>query len=131
MRLLEETKNKRLKTLLEQTDAYLNSIGALVARHQEEEEEEDKREAEEKAKLEAESKGEEDKGKEVDANAEGGEAKEGEGKEPEGGAAKGKTVKTYYTMVHKVEEEVKKQPEMLVGGQLKPYQVANELLSLH
>ena len=31
--------------------------------------------------------------------------------------------KTYYTAAHAIQEDIKEQPEMLVGGQLKEYQV--------
>ena len=34
-----------------------------------------------------------------------------------------KTTKTYYTIAHTIQEEVTEQPEILVGGTLKPYQL--------
>lgn len=39
------------------------------------------------------------------------------------GQPKPASSKTYYTAAHAIQEEVKEQPEMLVGGQLKEYQV--------
>lgn len=50
------------------------------------------------------------------------ETAEGEAK-TEDGQPKPASSKTYYTAAHAIQEEVKEQPEMLVGGQLKEYQV--------
>ena len=76
---VEETKNKRLAKLLEQTDDCLFRLGALVVKQK------DNKEGEEKEEEE----------KTIDKREE---------------------AKTYYQLAHSIEEEVKKQPEMLEGG---------------
>eukprot|EP01088_Endostelium_zonatum_P011221 TRINITY_DN2514_c0_g1_i1.p1 TRINITY_DN2514_c0_g1~~TRINITY_DN2514_c0_g1_i1.p1 ORF type:complete len:1470 (+),score=521.14 TRINITY_DN2514_c0_g1_i1:62-4471(+) len=146
--LLNKTKNDRLRALLNQTNEYLQNIGQLVARHQEEEiaeeKEEEKRAVEQllkKLKDEdpkvAEDKEEEDKDEEKEVKTEDKasvkEEKQNEEKSSEEKANEEKIKteaaneaanrKNYYTMAHKVEEEVHEQPKMLVGGILKPYQL--------
>lgn len=54
-----------------------------------------------------------------DAEGEATEEKTGEEGKPSTSSSK-----TYYTAAHTIQEEVKEQPEMLVGGQLKEYQLA-------
>lgn len=137
MRLLNETKSARVQLLLEQTEKYLKSIEALVAKHQQDEIEEERREKEAAAHEPAEESesAEKDKEKDVEGSAEQTTTLVGSHKETElesSGAAK-VVKKTYYTMVHRVEEEITRQPEMLVGGQLKPYQIIglNWLVSLY
>lgn len=137
MRLLNETKSARVRLLLDQTEKYLKSIEDLVAKHQQDEIEEERKEKE-AAAYKPETEGEEkDKGKDTEEEPSdmGAVSTEGANKEAElesSGAAK-VVKKTYYTMVHRVEEEVVRQPEMLVGGQLKPYQMIglNWLVSLY
>jgi len=137
MRLLNETKSARVSLLLDQTEKYLKSIEDLVAKHQQDEEEEERREKEAAQKPENEPEGKGDKeieGSDTQATKQT-ESSEASGKEAEvesSGAAK-VVKKTYYTMVHRVEEEITRQPEMLVGGQLKPYQIVglNWLVSLY
>ena len=90
---VEETKNKRLAKLLEQTDDCLLRLGALVVKQKDNKEGEEEGEEEEEEEEEKEEKEEEEK--KVDKREE---------------------AKTYYQLAHSIEEEVKKQPEMLEGG---------------
>lgn len=98
LKLLEKTKNDRLMSLLKQTDEHLSKLGAIIE--------------EERARVEDEDR----QGK----DAEGEEGKEdGEKDVPSLQEEK----KTYYTIAHSIKEEIKTQPEILVGGQLKEYQL--------
>jgi SNF2 family DNA or RNA helicase len=134
MRLLNETKSARVRLLLEQTEKYLKSIEDLVTKHQQDEAEEERREKEaaQNPPAEEEGKGKEKEGMEGDENAAQTEGGKAEGEVESSGASK-VVKKTYYTVVHRVEEEIQRQPEMLVGGQLKPYQMLglNWLVSLY
>ena len=113
LRLLAQTKNRRLQQLLQQTDEYLASIGAKVVA--------------ERNKLT------ESVGGNVDALLKGGLDDAEEVKPVPGDQAMDqnaieqlkKNQQNYYTLTHAKEEEVTEQPEMLIGGSLKSYQVWN------
>lgn len=95
LKLVEQAKNKRLLLLLEQTDAYLKQIGEKVEEQQ-------------LASGDPFLKTSEDvKPIVVDDD----EKKISDQK------------KSYYTRIHKVIEEIKEQPTVLVGGKLKEYQM--------
>lgn len=96
-KLVEETKNERLKFLLEQTDNYIVSITEKVkAQRQAEEERERRRRPVKKAKVAAAILDDEERRR---------------------------ATSEYYAITHETVEEVR-QPKMLVGGQLKEYQLA-------
>jgi ATP-dependent helicase STH1/SNF2 len=109
LKMLEETKNERLQLLLKQTDNYLETIGAMVQM------EKDRNEVEDRSRREF-----------------------GGGSAPQAAAASNvsaapqqqskyssiRTRETYYRIAHTVNEEIKEQPDMLVGGKLKEYQLA-------
>jgi ATP-dependent helicase STH1/SNF2 len=109
LKMLEETKNERLQLLLKQTDNYLETIGAMVQMEKDRNEEEDRLQRE-----------------------------PGGGAAPQAAASNNvsaapqqqskyssiRTRETYYRIAHTVNEEIKEQPDMLVGGKLKEYQIA-------
>jgi hypothetical protein len=127
---LKKTKNERLHQLIAQTDEYLNTMVDLIEAQKsiftQREQELKQQAAEEQA-----SQGEALDSMQVQQDAtttttttstsvgEGQEAGDAEG-EVAGAAPK---IKTYYAMAHSIEEEIKVQPAILEGGQLKPYQV--------
>jgi len=108
-KLLEKTKNKRLSTLLGQTEDFLSTLGARVAQHQQEEEKKEQEEEEEEKKR---VEGEDNKMVEYDER----------GVKIEKVEVVRKSAK-YYSMAHSKREKVAKQPSNLVGGTLKSYQL--------
>lgn len=98
-KLLEQTKNKRLKLLIEQTDAYLEQIGEKV---------------EEQQANRSEPTPTDNSMSVLDISH-----------DPT--LDEKQTVsdyrKSYYTRIHKIQEEIKEQPSILVGGKLKEYQM--------
>eukprot|EP00178_Gracilaria_changii_P014001 TRINITY_DN396_c0_g2_i1.p1 TRINITY_DN396_c0_g2~~TRINITY_DN396_c0_g2_i1.p1 ORF type:complete len:1507 (+),score=242.53 TRINITY_DN396_c0_g2_i1:1514-6034(+) len=113
LELLKSTKNRRLIQLLKQTDEYLMQIGAQVERQKQAAREEDERAGG------------------VDQNA-GHEDKKGSDAQQSGTASSGeaddellqfkKRRNDYYTISHTISEKVR-QPDCLVGGKLKHYQL--------
>lgn len=99
--LLEQTKNKRLLHLIEQTDTYLAQIGAKV--------QESQRLAD--AKLLARHGETADSSTDITTTQ----------NEDVSGTDSDK--KPYYSTIHRVIEQVTKQPTLLVGGELKEYQM--------
>eukprot|EP01138_Halocafeteria_seosinensis_P010273 gb/GECG01010491.1/.p1 GENE.gb/GECG01010491.1/~~gb/GECG01010491.1/.p1 ORF type:complete len:634 (+),score=86.20 gb/GECG01010491.1/:1-1902(+) len=95
--LLKETKNERLEYLLNKTDEYLSNLGALVASQQE-------------------SNG----GKEGSATTVDETSSAESGTEDTGSKD---TINRYYHVAHRVKEPITVQPKMLMGGQLKQYQL--------
>ncbi len=111
MKLLKNTKNKRLLQLLRQTDEYLQQIGAkLEQQKQAARDNDDAYMAPEKQKTVS----------EAEKNADGDEKKGDTDDEDLSAIAKRRN--DYYTVTHAVREEVR-QPSILVGGKLKPYQI--------
>jgi ATP-dependent helicase STH1/SNF2 len=103
MALLEQTKNKRLLHLMQQTDLYLEQIGEKV--------QETHRIAE--AKIRAQS-GTSDTPTETSKDLE-------SDKPPV--ATGGIEKKPYYSQIHRIQEKVEHQPATLIGGELKEYQM--------
>ena len=109
LKLLEKTKNDRLTQLLNQTDDFLNQIGAKV------------KEAKDIGGNEQQSIQQNIQTKSLNEMTEE-EKKQFMAKEEEE-AKQSESTKTYYTIAHTIQEEVTEQPEILVGGTLKPYQL--------
>lgn len=110
MKLLKNTKNKRLLQLLRQTDEYLQQIGAKL-----EQQKQAAREADELNMVSA----QENDPTETDKGGDG--EKKGD-TDDEDLSAIAKRRNDYYTVTHAVREKVQ-QPSILVGGKLKPYQI--------
>jgi SNF2 family DNA or RNA helicase len=113
--MLQRSKNERLTKLIGQTDEYLRQIGELVEKQQEQQEEDslEKLIAREtdpvrleqlKTQLATVKKAAEERAR----------------------AANPEDVprnQTYYGKIHKITEEIKHQPKILIGGKLKEYQM--------
>jgi ATP-dependent helicase STH1/SNF2 len=95
LKLLGQAKDSRISHLLKQTDGFLTQLAASVRAAQ---------------RGTAERYGDD----EIEELEE-----EGEGSEDEEGGRK----VDYYAVAHRVKEEVNEQPQMLVGGTLKEYQI--------
>lgn len=106
MQLLQQTKNNRLTELLQQTDDYLEQISAKVAQAKGESIVHEDANAQKKDLA---AMSEEEKKMFFAKEAE--DAKQLE------------STKAYYTLAHTIQEDIYEQPEMLVGGTLKPYQM--------
>lgn len=105
MRMVEESKNERLTTLLSRTDDLLQRLGAMVQK-QKDAEPEDAFILKKDKPLRGHPKD--------DASA------------PEAGAKKRDLLegqRQYNSAVHSIEEKVTVQPRMLQGGQLREYQI--------
>ena len=110
MKLLEQTKNNRLSQLLAQTDDYLNQIGArLQEAKTSNEDPNDKSNNKELEKKSLTEMTEEEKKRFLEKEKE--------------DAKTLQSTKTYYTIAHTIQEAVTDQPEMLIGGKLKRYQL--------
>eukprot|EP00252_Welwitschia_mirabilis_P025329 TRINITY_DN7867_c0_g1_i1.p1 TRINITY_DN7867_c0_g1~~TRINITY_DN7867_c0_g1_i1.p1 ORF type:complete len:1150 (+),score=277.75 TRINITY_DN7867_c0_g1_i1:156-3605(+) len=107
MRLVEESKNERLKTLLEKTNELLVSLGAAVQKQKDAEHAGDNV-ATEEASNEATANVIDD-----DLDCEAGSNKSD--------LLQGQ--RQYNSVVHKIQETVTEQPTILVGGELRPYQL--------
>ena len=113
--LLLKTKNDRLTQLLNQTDEYLSQIGALVSKAKATDEANEKKQQKptttttEHHQVDLNTMTEEEKKQFYEAEEE--EAKQLQ------------STKTYYTIAHTIKEDVKKQPDCLIGGILKRYQL--------
>lgn len=105
VRLLRQTKNKRLNEILDQTDRFLQDIGVKVLVQKSETRRVQERIAD-------------DEEKDISRM----EMAVDEAAVPPVSAADVTGVMDYYSSVHKIREEVK-QPSTLVGGSLMPYQV--------
>ena len=110
MKLLENTKNDRLLTLVRETDSALEMLGAKIRAH----------------KAEAETSFERQSGTQrlvgVDASADTGETEQ-EVQYKDVHPDLLKTKQAYYQVTHTVVEPVTEQPPSLVGGELKEYQI--------
>ena len=109
LKLLEQTKNERLSQLLNQTDDYLNQIGAKV------------KEAKDKGGDQAKQEAVEQRTKNLNEMTE--EERKAFMVKEEEEAKQLESTKTYYTIAHTIKEEITAQPDILVGGILKPYQL--------
>ena len=101
LKLLGQAKDSRISHLLRQTDGFLKQLAASVRQQQ---------------RVQAERYGgtpiaEEDEEEEEEENEDGEDDDEGQGKID------------YYAIAHRIKEEVYAQPNMLVGGTLKEYQI--------
>jgi ATP-dependent helicase STH1/SNF2 len=105
IKLLDQTKDKRITHLLKQTNSFLGSLADAVKVQQ--------HEARVLTQLE---KGEKLKKIEEEEEAEADEEKD------KGGDDKNEKI-DYYEVAHKVKETVTEQPKLLVGGTLKEYQL--------
>jgi ATP-dependent helicase STH1/SNF2 len=110
MKLITDTKNERITKLLDETDRYLSELTTKV----------------DAQKTHVRSMGE------PASSAEDG-APEAAAEGSESAADKYSERSTYYRGAHAVVEEISEQPRMMVGGQLKEYQMAGLrwLVSLH
>lgn len=124
-KLLEETKNQRLKFLLEQTDNYIVSITKKVKAQRQHEEHDEAREAERAGLGETVAMRNRKAKKRMRL------MNSSNGAEEESGSPTNMTTEDdrrratteYYEMTHQTTENVT-QPKMMVGGQLKEYQMA-------
>lgn len=147
MRMVEESKNERLTTLLEKTDELLQRLGAMVqmqknAVHSDgikKEKSKDKGKDAGKGLSELSSprqkkqEADEDRQmalhKRIKENSLGivGEQLEDAGESDGEGSVKKRDLlqgqRQYNSLVHSIEEKVTKQPAMLTGGELRPYQL--------
>ena len=112
--LVEETKNKRLKYLLEQTDSYIRNITDQVGLLRDAEVDAEARKAAKEAK---------ESGEDVRAATRPAEKPRDESYELDADEQRRNATAEYYKTTHATSEEVR-QPKMLVGGQLKEYQLA-------
>jgi len=103
--LVNETKNERLQFLLKQTDEYIAQISHMISESREKAQEEQEESAAERAALRGYGVG---RGGEQDLS---------------GGGASNFTGTAYLSSTHQQREEVR-QPSMLMGGDLKEYQLA-------
>lgn len=101
MLLLQQTKNERLMQLISQTDQYLEQIGEKVLSAQEA--------ADASLRQFAEEQGLNENAMEVDAEQP---QSAGDAKKP-----------AFFSRIHRIQEVVKEQPSILVGGELKAYQM--------
>ncbi|KAI0565707.1 chromatin remodeling complex / DNA-dep ATPase [Gracilaria domingensis] len=113
LELLKTTKNKRLIQLLKQTDEYLVQIGAQVERQKQSAREEDEKAAGSKQKANQEMN--------ADSGVQGADAVPSEDADDELLQFK-KRRNDYYTISHTISEKVR-QPDCLIGGKLKHYQL--------
>ncbi|KAJ5947705.1 hypothetical protein N7466_000720 [Penicillium verhagenii] len=104
LKLLGQAKDSRISHLLNQTDKFLKELAASVRRQQ--------RNQAERYGEDEEMEEEEEEDEEI-ANSEIDEADQDPNK---------KTI-DYYAVAHRIREEVTEQPSILVGGQLKEYQI--------
>lgn len=126
-KLLEETKNERLKLLLKQTDEYLDKLGAMVQLEKERNEEEERAERE-AAKEKEKEKGAAGTAPAANSSSTAAAAVGAANADPKAPPrqdllSKAKARETYYKIAHTVHEEIAQQPDCLVGGQLKEYQM--------
>ncbi|GAA5945416.1 hypothetical protein JCM10213_005973 [Rhodosporidiobolus nylandii] len=113
LKLIDTAKDTRIAHLLSQTDAFLESLSAAVLVQQ--------KEAQAKAGIveEVEVEGKVDEGEQIDESRFGASAVfDDEAKKDK---EEGKV--DYYNVAHRIKEKVEKQPSILVGGELKAYQL--------
>ncbi|KAA8493126.1 Chromatin structure-remodeling complex subunit snf21 [Porphyridium purpureum] len=111
--MVRNSKNKRLKELLNQTDEYLKQLGATVKKTQ--------REAKSRRRGGGAGASGGDAGGMGDAQLHG-----GDGAQDDFGTTDDEddgTHKTYYEIAHANKEKVEEQPKMMLGGKLKEYQM--------
>jgi SWI/SNF-related matrix-associated actin-dependent regulator of chromatin subfamily A member 2/4 len=125
IKMLQETKNERLLALLAQTDDYLRQIAELVDQEQE---------AQEEKALEEQIKGSGFDNARIEALQQAlNQRREAAAKAAERRMeissvdattqANREMRATYYQKIHRVSEDIKIQPSILVGGKLKEYQI--------
>ena len=128
MKLINDTKNERLKSLIEQTDNYLRELGEKVQLQKEV-----VREAEAKA-VQANKGKDDDDDDDVPAGVAPAAQAAPEVKRDESHQTATYSERSaYYSGAHAVKTEIKEQPQMLKGGQLKEYQMQGLrwMVSLH
>ena len=137
MQLLEETKNERLNELLNQTNEYLRRISALVQKSKEthgmEEDEElvlfpealekGKETKSEQASTETTTIEEKKETTEASETKDNQTEEDKENKVAPAPSENKPNANTYYTTAHSIQEQISEQPELLEGGDLKPYQL--------
>lgn len=101
IKLLDQTKDHRITHLLKQTNSFLDSLAQAVKVQQ----------VEQGAEIPLEEK----KIETIDEN--------GEEEEKEDTVDELREKIDYYKVAHSIQEEIKEQPSILVGGQLKEYQI--------
>ena len=102
MKLLGQAKDSRISHLLNQTDKFLKELATSVRKQQ---------------RNQAERYGEDEELDEEDEEIADSDEEEG------GEATPGKKKIDYYAVAHRIREQVTEQPSILVGGQLKEYQL--------
>lgn len=127
LKLLENTKESRLIELLRQTDECLNALGAQLVITQNEAEQRQETAPPAAGSTESEPSGEASASSAASTSTAppaDGQPSARFGEKPESVYAKYlRNQQAYYTVAHKMEEVIDKQPSMLKGGDLKPYQL--------
>lgn len=110
MRMVEESKNERLTTLLEKTNQLLVRLGAAVQRQKDAEHADDSKTTEQGA-IEPTLEEDEEVLSDID----------GDHAQKKTDLLEGQ--RQYNSVIHSIQEKVTEQPTMLVGGELRPYQL--------
>lgn len=123
MQLLEETKNERLNELLNQTNEYLRRISALVQKSKESHGLGDDEELVLFPEIVGGGSAEGEKPKPTEGSTNSAEVKPAAAASSTSTDAPKPNTNTYYTSAHSIQEQIGEQPELLEGGELKPYQM--------
>ncbi|GAA5970650.1 hypothetical protein JCM21900_000285 [Sporobolomyces salmonicolor] len=118
LKLIDTAKDTRITHLLRQTDAFLDSLATAVAVQQNDAMELEKAAAGAAGMQVDEPQAQEDEPTLVDESRFGAAPVFADG---EGEGNKDKV--DYYNVAHRIKETISKQPSILVGGELKPYQL--------
>eukprot|EP01135_Chromosphaera_perkinsii_P003614 Nk52_evm23s249 gene=Nk52_evmTU23s249 len=121
-KLLDKEKDKRLAYLLDQTDEYISGLTKLVDKHKQLESSRLKQMDLEETAKEGEEGAQDTAANSSDDETTTATATTAENEVEVEGDEKGQ-VKNYVMDAHAIKEEVTKQPDMLVNGTLKPYQL--------
>ncbi|KAJ3708494.1 hypothetical protein LUZ61_012199 [Rhynchospora tenuis] len=123
MRMVEESKNERLKMLLGKTNDLLVRLGAAVQRQKDSEHVSKEPESVDPAAHKKEDSSEDDDDDDGDEEEEDDDDDVMEVNEGEKSNAWLDGQRKYNATVHAIEEKVTEQPKMLQGGKLRPYQL--------
>eukprot|EP01104_Vermistella_antarctica_P019859 TRINITY_DN807_c0_g1_i1.p1 TRINITY_DN807_c0_g1~~TRINITY_DN807_c0_g1_i1.p1 ORF type:complete len:1492 (-),score=489.09 TRINITY_DN807_c0_g1_i1:45-4520(-) len=126
LKLVAESKNNRLHHLLNQTDEFLGQLGVAIEQEKQagivlQEKDDKEKRAKEKREKEGDSSMEDEE--EAEETKSSSSSSSSSALTASAGKTKSSKAQAYYTQAHTIEEEVTCQPEMLVGGTLKEYQV--------
>eukprot|EP01117_Protostelium_nocturnum_P000340 TRINITY_DN103_c0_g4_i4.p1 TRINITY_DN103_c0_g4~~TRINITY_DN103_c0_g4_i4.p1 ORF type:complete len:1548 (-),score=441.14 TRINITY_DN103_c0_g4_i4:36-4301(-) len=124
---LDQAKNERVHILLKQTDEYLERLGALLETRANKDDIEERKKIKSTKKKKGQELENQDGKKQEDESKNSNEnlpasasSTEASAPAPSGGTAR---AKIYYTKAHKIQEVITEQPNMIIGGKLKNYQL--------